>query len=66
MKRIYELNVCKPAEELLDMVWHDFDKKHEGQISIFYFQCSVNTILNINLDKNIYYCVIEQNALWAD
>jgi len=34
------------AEELSDMVWHDFDKwnktvqKHEGQISNFYFLIS--------------------------
>jgi|GEM_PF-284670 len=26
MKRVYELDVCKPAEELSDMVWHDFDR----------------------------------------
>jgi four helix bundle protein len=26
MKRVYELDVCKLAEELSDMVWHDFDK----------------------------------------
>jgi len=26
MKRVYELDVYKPAEALLDMVWHDFDK----------------------------------------
>jgi hypothetical protein len=26
MKRAYELDVYKPAEELSDMVWHDFDK----------------------------------------
>ncbi len=25
MKRIYELDVYKLAEELSDMVWHDFD-----------------------------------------
>jgi hypothetical protein len=35
MKRVYELDVYKLAEELSDMVWHDFDKKHEGQISNF-------------------------------
>ncbi|MBW2538848.1 MAG: four helix bundle protein [Deltaproteobacteria bacterium] len=26
MKRVYELDVYKLAEELADMVWHDFDK----------------------------------------
>jgi len=26
MKRVYELDVYKLAEELSDMVWHDFDK----------------------------------------
>jgi len=26
MKRIYELDVYKLVEELLDMVWYDFDK----------------------------------------
>ena len=26
MKRAYELDVYKLAEELSDMVWHDFDK----------------------------------------
>ncbi len=26
MKRAYELDVCKPAEALSDMVWYDFDK----------------------------------------
>jgi hypothetical protein len=26
MKRVYELNVCKLAEELSDIVWHGFDK----------------------------------------
>ena len=26
IKRAYELDVYKPAEELSDMVWHDFDK----------------------------------------
>ena len=26
MKRVYELDVCKPAEELSDMVWQDFDR----------------------------------------
>jgi len=26
MKRVYGLDVYKPAEELSDMVWHDFDK----------------------------------------
>jgi hypothetical protein len=47
VKRVYELDVYKLAEELSDMVWHDFDKwnkiqynlstvqKHEGQISNF-------------------------------
>jgi len=25
MKRVYELDVYKLAEELSDMVWHDFD-----------------------------------------
>jgi hypothetical protein len=25
MKRVYESDVCKLAEELSDMVWHDFD-----------------------------------------
>jgi len=27
MKRVYELDVYKLAEDLSDMVWHDFDKK---------------------------------------
>ena len=41
MKRVYELDVYKPAEELADMAWHDFDKwdkivqKHEDQIANF-------------------------------
>jgi len=26
MKRVYELDVYKLAEELSDMIWHDFDK----------------------------------------
>jgi len=26
MKRVYELDVYKPAEALSEMVWHDFDK----------------------------------------
>ncbi|MDI6791401.1 MAG: hypothetical protein QME81_00840 [bacterium] len=26
MKRVYELDVYKLAEELSDMVWYDFDK----------------------------------------
>ncbi len=26
MKRVYELEVYKPAEVLSDMVWDDFDK----------------------------------------
>ncbi len=26
MKRVYELDVCELAEELSDIVWHDFDK----------------------------------------
>ncbi|MBW2540034.1 MAG: four helix bundle protein [Deltaproteobacteria bacterium] len=26
MQRVYGLDVYKPAEELADMVWHDFDK----------------------------------------
>jgi hypothetical protein len=26
MKRVYELDVYKLAEELSDMLWHDFDK----------------------------------------
>jgi len=26
MKRVYELDVYKPAEALSDMLWHDFDK----------------------------------------
>ena len=25
MKRVYELDVYKPEEELSDRVWHDFD-----------------------------------------
>ena len=29
MKRVYELDVYKLAEELSDMVWHDFDKERE-------------------------------------
>jgi hypothetical protein len=27
MKRVYELDVYKLAEELSDMVWQDFDKE---------------------------------------
>ena len=42
MERVYELDVYKLAEVLSDMVWHDTVQKHEGQISIFYFQRSVN------------------------
>jgi len=41
MKRVYELDVYKLAEDLSDMVWQDFDKKHEGQISNFYFLISM-------------------------
>jgi hypothetical protein len=41
MKRVYELDVYKLAEELSDMVWQDFDKKHKGQISNFYFLFSM-------------------------
>jgi four helix bundle protein len=26
MKRVHELDVYKPAEELSDMIWYDFDK----------------------------------------
>ncbi|MEA3360496.1 MAG: hypothetical protein U9R17_13970 [Thermodesulfobacteriota bacterium] len=26
MKRVYELDVYKPVEELSDKAWHDFDK----------------------------------------
>jgi len=26
MKRVYELDIYKPAEELSDRVWYDFDK----------------------------------------
>ncbi|MEA3358287.1 MAG: hypothetical protein U9R17_02600 [Thermodesulfobacteriota bacterium] len=26
MKRVYELDVYKPAEELSDRIWYDFDK----------------------------------------
>jgi hypothetical protein len=35
MKRVYELNVYKLAEELSDMVWHDFDKWNKFPISTF-------------------------------
>jgi hypothetical protein len=31
MKRVYELDVYKLAEELSDMVWHDFDKQNTKQ-----------------------------------
>jgi len=49
MKRVYELDVYKLAEELSDLVWQNFDnwnkkvqdtltvKKREGQISNFQF-----------------------------
>jgi hypothetical protein len=49
MKRVYELDVCKLAEELSDLVWQNFDKwnkkvqntlivkRREGQISNFQF-----------------------------
>ena len=49
MKRVYELDVCKLAEELSDLVWQNFDKwnkkvqntlivkRREGQISNFRF-----------------------------
>jgi hypothetical protein len=50
IKRVYELDVYKLAEELSDMVWRDFDKKHEGQISNFQFQCSVNAYCQENED----------------
>jgi hypothetical protein len=34
MKRVYELDVYKLAEELSDMVWHDFDKwNKKGRLS---------------------------------
>jgi len=47
MKRVYELDVYKPAEALSDMVGHDFDKWNKKvqakfPISIFQFQRSVN------------------------
>ncbi|MBW2166652.1 MAG: hypothetical protein JRG74_11345 [Deltaproteobacteria bacterium] len=34
MKRVYELDVYKLAEELSDMVWHDFDKWNKRRSSI--------------------------------
>jgi len=49
MKGVYELDVCKLAEELSDLVWQNFDKwnkkvqntlivkRREGQISNFRF-----------------------------
>ena len=55
MKRVYELYVYKLAEELSDMVWQDFDKKHEGQISNFQFQCSVNAYNKDLFSVKFYY-----------
>jgi hypothetical protein len=26
MKRVYELDIYRPAETLSDVIWHDFDK----------------------------------------
>ena len=37
MKRVYELDVYKLAEELSDMIWHDFDKwKKKVQYTVGY------------------------------
>lgn len=37
MKRVYELDVYRLAEELSDMIWHDFDKwSNKVQMTIGY------------------------------
>jgi len=35
MKRVYELDVYKPAEALTDMVWNDFDKTFRERLPKF-------------------------------
>lgn len=50
MKRIYELEVYKIAEELSDMVWYDFEK-WDKKVQNFYFLISNRERLHRIVDK---------------
>ena len=65
MKRVYELDVDKLAEDLSDMIWYDFDKwsnKVQKIISALNFRHRRMLLCEVSLRYEARVCLRHENA----